>query len=214
MINNMGNENLQLIKKTFDKKMKFDVINSQFAIHYIFEDELSVHNLLKNINNNLKKGGYILLTLFDAGRILNVLKGKQSYTSSYIDDSGNRITLFDIVKKFEDTDDINKPGLGIDVFMSWLAEEGKYQREYIVNYDYLIKLFKDNGIELVESEYFRNIYELHRNYFTNIIEHEENLKNKVFYEKVAKFYDLSKGVDRESYKFMNLFRYYIFQKVT
>jgi hypothetical protein len=46
----------------------------------------------------------------------------------------------------------------------------------------------------------------------DVTPHEENYKNKKFYEDVAKFYDNLKGADKESklYSFLN--KYYIFQK--
>jgi SAM-dependent methyltransferase len=212
-ITNMTTENIDLIKNVFDNNTKFDVINSQFSIHYMFEDNKSVENLLVNINNNLKDGGYILLTLFDGNKIYDLLKGKENYTSTYIDENGDRIKLFEIIKKYEDTDDINKPNLAVDVFMRWISEEGKYQREYLVSMDYIKEKFKSIGLKLIDTELFENVYEMNRSYFTDVIQHEENPKNKIFYEKVAQFYNLQKNVDKESFKYMSLFRYYIFQKI-
>ena len=72
---------------------------------------------------------------------------------------------------------------------------------------------KKAGCMLVDSESFGNIYKLNKPYFTNVIEHEENAKNKKFYEKVAKFYDNLKGADKESKVFSFLNRYYIFKRI-
>jgi hypothetical protein len=57
------------------------------------------------------------------------------------------------------------------------------------------------------------MYNLNYEYFTNVINHEENPKNFEFYKKVAMFYGDLKGADKESkiYSFLN--RYYIYQKI-
>ena len=69
------------------------------------------------------------------------------------------------------------------------------------------------GCRLVDTDLFSNIYNLNRPYFKNVIQYEENPKNKKFYEKVASFYGELKGADRESISWNNLYRYYIFQKI-
>jgi hypothetical protein len=38
-----------------------------------------------------------------------------------------------------------------------------------------------------------HLYNLNQQYFTNVIEHEENPKNYKFYKKVAAFYEDLKG---------------------
>ena len=54
---------------------------------------------------------------------------------------------------------------------------------------------------------------MNRDYFKDVIQYEENKKNREFYQKVAKFYGDLKGADKESRNYSFLFRYYIFQKI-
>jgi SAM-dependent methyltransferase len=61
----MSPENKKLINKIFTKSRKFDIINCQFAIHYLFDSNNSTSNLITNIKNYLKDDGYLICTLFD-----------------------------------------------------------------------------------------------------------------------------------------------------
>lgn len=209
-IQNMTQENKDLIEKTFKNK-KFDVISSQFAIHYLFDSKESITSLIENINNYLKIGGYIILTLFDAKQIIEKLGNKNTFTSYYTDDNGNRKKFFEVIKKFEGDikDDI---GLAIDVHMAWIMEENKYRTEYLVTEKLLTNTMKKAGCRLVESDLFSNLYYLNQQYFTQVIEHEENKKNYKFYKDVAQYYGDLKGSDKESKSFTFLNRYYVYQK--
>ena len=50
------------------------------------------------------------------------------------------------------------------------------------------------------------------NCLIQIIDYEENPKNKKFYKDVAKFYNKLDGEGEQSKKWNNLYRYYIFKK--
>ena len=66
---------------------------------------------------------------------------------------------------------------------------------------------------LVETDYFKNFYNLNSPWFSEVIQYESNPKNKKFYENVSKFYGDLKGSDKESRTWSYLSRYYIFQKM-
>jgi SAM-dependent methyltransferase len=210
-IQNMTQENKDLIEKTFKNK-KFDVISSQFTIHYLFDSKESITSLIENINTYLKIGGYIILTLFDAKQIIEKLGNKNTFTSYYTDDNGNRKKFFEVIKKFEGDikDDI---GLAIDVHMAWIMEENKYRTEYLVTEKLLTNTMKKASCRLVETDLFSNLYYLNQQYFTQVIEHEENKKNYKFYKDVAQYYGDLKGSDKESKSFTFLNRYYVYQKI-
>ena len=209
---NMTKQNKLLIEKTFTKDKKFDVISAQFSLHYLFDSEKSVENLIKNIKNYLKVGGYIIITMFDALEVMKHLTDKNTLTSYYTDENGVRNKFFEIVKKFdgplEDT-----VGQAIDVYMAWFMEEDKYETEYLVTPKLLNKTMKKAGCQLIETDLFSNLYYLNQQYFLNVIEHEENPKNLKVYREVAEYYGDLKGVDKESRMYTFLNRYYIYQKL-
>ena len=211
-LTNMTNENKKLIDSIFKKDRQFDVITSMFAIHYIFDSLNSVNNLVTTINNYLKKGGYFVCTLFDPNQIMNILNTKDIFTSYYTDDNGNKNKFFEIIKKFEG-ELKDEPGLSIDVHMDWVSQEGKYITEYLVTPKLLINTLEKANCILVDTDLFVNTYNINREWFLKVIEHEQNPSNKKFYKKIKPFYEELKGTDKESLIWNSLFRFYVFKKL-
>lgn len=209
-ITNMNPDNIKLIDKVFNKDKKFDIINYQFSIHYLFDDISSVNNTINTVKQYLKTDGYILCTLFDPKQVMTLLGDKNTFTSYYTDEEGQRKKFFEIIKKF-DSDIKDEPGLAIDVFMPWINE--KYNTEYLVTPKLLIDTMKKAGCLLVDTDLFVNTYNINSEWFNQVIDHEENPKNKKFYKEVAEFYSELKGADKESRVWNDLYRYYIFKKI-
>ncbi len=214
-IPNLSKENIKAIEKNFgnNQKSKFDVISSQMVIHYLFNNEESITNLVHNIKTYLKKDGFVILTLFEPDQIIPQFDENGKITAYYTDDDGKRNILYEIVKKYSDTKSSNNIGLPIDVHMSWISEEGKYIEEYLVSKELMINTMKRAGCRLVDTDLFSNLFYLNKPYFENVIKYEENPKNKQFYEKVAEFYGDLKGADKESRNWSFMYRYYVFQKL-
>ena len=96
--------------------------------------------------------------------------------------------------------------------MRWISDV--YRPENLVSPKLMIKTMEKAGCRLVDTDLFSNLYQINKEWFANVISHEENPKNKKFYENSSKIYGDLKGADKESkvYSFLN--RYYIFQKVS
>jgi SAM-dependent methyltransferase len=216
-ISNLSKDNIKAIDKIFtnnNQKVKFDVISSQMVIHYLFNNETSIDNLVQNIKTFLKKDGFIILTLFDPEIIIPQFDESGKISAYYTDDDGKRNTLYEIIKKYsDDTNMSSKVGLPIDVHMSWISEEEKYIEEYLVSKELMTSTMERAGCRLVDTDLFSNIFFLNKPYFENVIKYEENPKNKQFYEKVAEFYGDLKGADKESRNWSFMYRYYVFQKM-
>lgn len=209
---NMSSDNKKLIDKIFTKDRKFDIINCQFSIHYLFESQESIDGLIANIKQYLKIDGYLICTLFDPNQVMKLFGNKDTITSYYTDDDGQRKKFFEIIKKF-DGDVKNEPNMAIDVHMAWLSQEGKYITEYLINSEYLIKTMKKSDCILIDTDLFVNLYNINKEWFSNVIKHEENPKNKKYYTNVSQFYGDLKGSDKEGRIWNDLFRYYIFKKI-
>jgi hypothetical protein len=212
VLSNMTIKNKKLIEKIFTKNKKFDIINYNFSIHYLFDTYDSINNLKNTINQFLVKDGYVTYTVVDPNQLLKLLSNKQSYTSMYTDDEGIRQKFFEIIKKF-DNNYKDEPGQAVDYYMSWMHNEGTYATEYIVSPSYLINIMKDAGCELIDTNLFVNLYYINKEWFLKVIEHESNEKNLAFYKKIAKFYGELKGADKESLSWNELWRYYVFKKI-
>jgi hypothetical protein len=208
----MSKENIKSIERALPKDKKFDIINSQFAIHYLFKDTVSINNMIHNIKTYLKKDGYVLLTLFDPATIVSSFDETGKITSYYTDDEGKRSILYEIVKKY--SGDYNpKVSNSIDVHMAWIMEEGKHIEEYLVSRELMVDTMEKAGCRLIDTDLFSNLFNINRPYFENVIQYEENPKNKQYYERIASFFGDLKGADKESRNYTFLFRYYIFQKM-
>ena len=133
-------------------KRGFDVISSQFSIHYYFSDELTLRTYMQNISENIKKGGYFIGTCYDGKKIFQRLN--ESDNIEMMDEFGNRV--FGIHKKYDiedfsySRDDIGKLfGQAIDVYKSSI---GQTITEYLVNFQLFIELMKEYDLELVRPE--------------------------------------------------------------
>jgi SAM-dependent methyltransferase len=216
-IGNMSNDNQKLFNKFFseetaitDRSIKFDIVNCQFALHYLLSDELTWKNNTENIKMYLREGGYFMFTVFDGDIIKDKLKGVDKYTE-YYDDNGEQQILFEIVKKYDDKNNA-KLGLGIDVHMGWMFEDGVYQTEYLVFKDFIIESLRDNcDLELVETYLFKDMFNDNREFLKLSSDVEEDVKRAKFFKNVYKYYTSSE-INQKCYNYTFLSRMYIFRK--
>ena len=217
----MNIKNEELLTRFFGKTdeerptTKFDVVNCQFAIHYLFENDTTITNLCENLNRYVDDNGYLLITTVDGETINNLFNTHNgSISSSYITPEGDEKLFFEMKRKYDKTNDIARTGLPMDVHISTIFEEGVYMTEYIVDKNYLAKILYDKcGMVLVETDLFLNVYNIHKGFFDESADNEDDPKTKKFYMKVKKFYDLTDNVNVASMKLSQLYRYYVFQKV-
>jgi SAM-dependent methyltransferase len=205
---------VKFFSKEPSKRMLFDRINCQLAIHYFLRNDDTWKNFKTNINNYLRNGGYFLCTCFDAEKVRKLLKGKERYTQYYTDESGKSKMLFDIVKKYPDVGDDVVLGAGnpIDVFISWFSQEGRYLTEYLVDSRNLVKDFKEEcNMELVDTDSFQNQYTLHESYLTHYSKFEDNVKTREQLAGVAELYK-NNSINDGCRIYFDLFRYYVFRK--
>jgi ubiquinone/menaquinone biosynthesis C-methylase UbiE len=123
------------------RDIKFDIVTSMFAFHYMFDTEESLNTVLSSIDNNLKIGGYFIGCLFDNA----LLEGLSNKTSEYFS-----------VKKI-DPNCNSFYGNKIEVFINETVLD-KPTIEYIVNFQQLIAIMFTRGYRLLESETFDKLY--------------------------------------------------------
>ena len=132
----------------------FNLISSQFTLHYYFKDELTLRNYIKNISDNIKKEGYFIGTCYDG---MKVFKKLENETNNFemIDDFGNKV--FSITKKYslENFNYLkdNKEelfGQEIDVYMNSI---GKTFTEYLVNFEMFIDIMKEYDLYLIKPKF-------------------------------------------------------------
>jgi hypothetical protein len=133
----------------------FNVSSCQFALHYFWETPTSLHNFIRNVVECTRINGYFIGTCYDGKTVFKMLRNKNEGESVSIFDNGRKI--FELTKKYTQTglpDDENCVGYPIDVFQETI---NKTFREYLVNFDYLVRIMSDYGFTLVDNNEARNM---------------------------------------------------------
>jgi len=135
-------------------KKGFDLISSQFSIHYYFSDELTLRTYIQNISENLKKGGYFIGTCYDGMKVFQRLNGIENGHLEMVDEFGNKV--YSLTKKYEiddfsyEKDKIEKLfGQEIDVYMNSI---GQTFTEYLVNFELFIEMMKEYDLVLSKPD--------------------------------------------------------------
>lgn len=197
------------------KRITFDRINCQFALHYFLKNKETWNNFKQNINDYLKPGGLLLAGgIFDAKQIIKYFGDKDKITEYYTDDNGDKKILWEVTKKFElSADKKISLGYAVDFFAAWLFNEGTTQTEYLVDKSFLIDEFaKDCDLELVETDLFSDLYEKHRDFLLNYSNYERNKTQTLNFLNKAKEYYKDDPVNLACRLNDKITRYYVFRK--
>jgi SAM-dependent methyltransferase len=215
-IGRMTDENRDMIRKFFGEgRKKFDVINCQFALHYLLKDDNTFNTLCDNINTYLEKDGYMLITTFDADLVMERLKESGKDVIYYTTVEGEKKVFHEIVQKFDKKENnLKKTGLAIEIFNPEFMNEGEYYTEYLVQKDYLAEQFyKKCGMVLIDSDTFENQYKIDRDFFTNRYMHDSEPKSVKHYKEIVPFYEMKEDMNKAALQITKLNRYYVFQKL-
>ncbi len=216
----LADDDRKLMEKYLNKKNNsnatlFDRVNCQFAIHYFLKNNDTWTNFKQNLNDYLKNNGFFMCTTFDAREIIKMLGDKDTISTYYTNDKGEKKLLWELIKKFDiNIKDQKQIGVGntIDFFAAWMFNEGVYHPEFLVDYNFIVsELEKDCGLELVDSDLFSNQYEYHREFITKYAQFESNQDTRKFLLNVKEFYeknDINEGCLLND----KITRYYIFKK--
>jgi mRNA (guanine-N7-)-methyltransferase len=128
-------------------KSGFNVSSCQFALHYFFENHSVLHNFLRNVSECTKVDGFFIGTCFDGATVFDKLKHLENY-SVHVDDD----LVFDVQKKYSQTgfvSDETSVGYAINVYQESI---NKYATEFLVNFNYLVRLMENYGFKLLTNE--------------------------------------------------------------
>ena len=71
------------LSKSLQKYNKFNIVSSQFAIHYMLTSPDNIYNLFSNIVQYMDREGVLIGTTFDGQSVINLLKNKPEWSYSY-----------------------------------------------------------------------------------------------------------------------------------
>ena len=133
-------------------KNGFTISSCQFAIHYFFETLSTLHSFLQNVAECTQLNGYFVGTCFDGSTLFEQLKPMAKF-EEYSVKIGDQ-TIFSVEKQYNmsieelpvDETSVGKP---INVFLESI---GQPIIEYLVQFEYLVRLMENYGFQLVEKD--------------------------------------------------------------
>ena len=134
----------------YNQGRNFDLVVSNFAIHYFFESERTLRTVLENISNSLKSGGRFVCTTLNGDKIFDILKYNRVYHSSELS--------WKISKKYtQETfpNSIRSLGYKIGIYIDSI---GQSLDEYLVNTELLEDLCNEYDLKLIDKKNFGDIY--------------------------------------------------------
>ena len=167
----------------------------------------------ENINRLLKDDGYLIITCLDAHRVEKVLKDNDGKYDQFLTINNEKIPFHSIHKMFDEYQKVYKYGNKINVKVSTFMND--YIPEYLVDDNFIIpELNKKCNLQLIETDYYENIYDNMKDYILNMKDVEEKEGMRRFLQnKISKFYETSENLD-ECKKVSFLNRYYVFKKIS
>lgn len=128
----------------------FNISSCQFAIHYFLENPETLQGFLRNVAECTKLNGYFIGTAYDGKLVFNMLKNKKPGESIQIIEDNKKI--WEIIKGYNSntfTDNSSSIGYRIDVYQESINQ---LISEYLVNFDYLDRVFENYGFKLIDRE--------------------------------------------------------------
>ena len=150
ILNNTGaKEESSLGKTTFKLYGKgkdgFNIISTQFSLHYFFEGAETLHGYLRNVSENCKVGGYLIGTCYDGKRLFKALSRKSKGESVFEMNDNLEGKMWDIRKDYDNDDfEDNDSCLGYEISV-YMDTIGKRFTEFLVNFDYLNQIMENYG---------------------------------------------------------------------
>jgi len=209
----------KLMEKYFSKdpakRVMFDRISSQFAVHYMFRTRETLDNFKQNLNDYLKPGGYFICTCFDATRVVELFGETDKFSTYYTNEKGEKKLFWQIIRKFDKKgkDEVFEEGNAIDFFGAWMFQEGQFETEYLVDKKFIEKEFMDCGLELIDTDLFDNQYRMHKEFITKYAQYESVDETRKFMMSVKEFYDEEESdINKGCIINDSITRYYVFRK--
>ena len=194
------------VNKSYGKgSTGFDVGSCQFALHYMFENRNTLHNFMNNLSQTISIDGHFIATCYDGNQVFKLLANKEKGEGVILEENNTKI--FEISKQYDETgfpDDENSLGYSINVYQETI---NKYFVEYLVNYNYLVRVMEDYGfIPLSDEEASQLNMPYSSGLFSTLYSQLEKEKNIKYYGKA-----LEMSPNEKKISFLN--RYMIFKKV-
>jgi hypothetical protein len=132
----------------------FHISSCQFAMHYFFQNNITLHSFLRNLTECTRVGGYFIGTCYNGQRVFDLLERKKRGESIVLEKNGKKI--FEITKNYSNQLNYfpeNEESIGISIYVYQESIDKTFE-EFLVNFTYFTRLMEDYGfVVLSKSEY-------------------------------------------------------------
>ena len=208
-IGDKNNKMEKTVHRYFGRGIKgFDMASCQFAIHYFFETQHTLHSFIKNVAECTKLNGHFIGTCYDGFTVFRQLARKKIGESIHetSPDGDSTKYMWKIQKEYDQTtfnNDHTSVGYKINVFQESI---NKAFSEYLVNFEYLKKIFHLYGFDVIKTESAHQMgLPSGSGMFSELFDHMKKRNTSTMYGKAA---EMSQSERRIS--FLN--RYFIFKR--
>ena len=128
----------------------FNVSSCQFALHYMFENNTTFYNFMRNVAECTKINGYFITTCYDGKTIFKMLNRKEQGESIEIYKDDKKV--WSVTKDYDGVsfaDDDSSLGYQISVYQDSINQT---LPEYLVNFDFLVLTMEKYGFALVTRD--------------------------------------------------------------
>lgn len=197
----------------------FQLVSSQFSLHYYFKDESTLRGFCENLHYLCDHKGYFIGTCYDGMKLMKTFAYNDTDVLEMKDDFGSLI--YQIKQKFSITDfSYDKDNLDtmfgneIDVYM---ASIGQTITEYLVNFEFFIDIMKEYGFELALPQFKKGEYNPIKDpiqSFDDIIQNMDEIREKdMSFVKKTYNRDMFSVKGNKQYELLSgLNNYFVFQK--
>lgn len=140
------------LSEYFAEKAEFDVVSCQFAVHYAFESEARTRQMLLNVTERLKPGGFFIGTTPDANVLVRKLRAIDGLTI------GNEVFKIELDERFSSKAfPVANGSYGIRYNFT-LDANVEDCPEYLVHFPSFQRLAKEYNLELILYCNFHEFY--------------------------------------------------------
>ncbi|KAL6307907.1 mRNA capping enzyme-domain-containing protein [Sparassis latifolia] len=130
----------------------FDVVSLQFCMHYAFESERKVRQMLENVAGALRPGGVFIGTIPDSEQLLAQLDA--------LPPNVEELTWGNSVYKIRFEDRAQHPLFG-HRYWFFLRDAVDDVPEYVVHWDNFVQLAEEYGLQQMYRKEFHDVFEEH-----------------------------------------------------
>jgi len=133
----------------------FNISSCQFAVHYFFKNEETCKNFFLNVAECTKKNGYFIGTCYNGSEIFKILNDYK--IGETIRKNKNGKMIWEITKNYDKTEfKSDASSLGYEIIVYQESINNRFS-EYLVNFEFLEKIMRSCGFELLTEREARQI---------------------------------------------------------